>query len=194
MYSLYTKTTVSEIYRYEFVEAISLFGCNEGYIPWLLADIIPPEQSEPYKWHIRIEDGLRNQKMEDRSLIIDLKPNNIERTLSLYEVADVWGNSDAGWTPIMMRLRGLFVEQEPEGIDERCFERSLEEIDDPIFSMLYLNGSVMDGQLVGRWTPPRASPTNSALLWPDTFAFFAKEAGNIIKADCGIHEINRIIT
>jgi hypothetical protein len=181
MYGLYRKSAVGEVYRYEFVEAISLFGCNEGYIPWLLADIIPPMQSEPYKWHIRIGDGLRGQKMEDRSLIIDLKPNNIERTLSLYEVADVWGNSDAGWTPIMMRLRGLFVEEEPEGIDDRRFERSLGEIDDPIFSILYLNGSVMDGKLVGRWTPPRASPTNSALLWLDTFEFFAKEAHNIIK-------------
>jgi hypothetical protein len=181
MYGLYKTTEIAGVYSYEFVEQVSLFGCNQGYIPWLLSRVIPAGQSEPYRWHIVIADGLHRENMSDRSLVIDLKPNNVERALSLYEVADVWGYSDSGWTPIMLRLRGLFVEHDPSGIDDKKFSRSLEDIDDPIFSMLYLNGSIKDGQLVGRWTAPRASPTNSVLLWPDTFEFFTAEAKKILS-------------
>jgi hypothetical protein len=176
MYAAYERSMTDSSLHYKFIERISLFGCNEGYIPWLLEHSLEAGQSEPLKWHVNLDEALDKEGMKNRALIIDLKPNNTNKTLSLYEIADVWGHSSSDWTPIMFHLRGLFVDYGLEGLDERNFSRSVEEIDDPIFSMLYLKGSVRDGKIVGKWTAPRASPTNSALLWPDTFEFFANEA------------------
>ena len=47
--------------------------------------------------------------------------------------------------------------------------------------MIYLDGTVRNGQLEGRWTAPRPSSTNSVLLWPFAFEYFAREANAIIK-------------
>lgn len=68
-----------------------------------------------------------------------------------------------------MHLQGLF---DPR-IDSRVsnltkFEISNSEIDGPIYEFLYVDGSFDNGKLTGRWVPPPASPTNAALLWPET--------------------------
>ena len=36
MYALYEKRKTGQKSEYRFKEQCSLFGCNEGYIPWLL--------------------------------------------------------------------------------------------------------------------------------------------------------------
>ena len=182
MYAAYERSRSDHGLHYRFIESVSLFGCNEGYIPWLLGRSIKPQQNEPFRWHLDVHEALSKEDMKNRALIIDLKPNNVRMSLSLYEIADVSGVSDSGWTPIMFRLRGLFVEHDPEGIDDDDFIRQDDEIDEPIFSMLYLNGSVREGKLIGRWTAPRASPTNSALLWPQTLEYFAGEARRFYQA------------
>ena len=175
MYCRYARSQKGQELRYDWVENISLFGRNEGYIPWLLSQNMDAEQDEPFKWHIDIDEALSKANMPGQALVIDLKPSNTV-TLNLYEVADVWGFSSDGWTPIMLRLRGLFVERILEGIDRHHFSIRQEEIDEPIFSFLFLAGSVQAGKLIGTWIAPRPSPTNSALLWPETFRYFAGEA------------------
>ena len=40
--------------RFRFRETAKLFGCNEGFIPWMLEDGIPKGQNEPYRWHIDV--------------------------------------------------------------------------------------------------------------------------------------------
>jgi hypothetical protein len=114
-------------------------------------------------------------------LIIDLTPKDT-LSVSLYEVTEAWGYSNVDWTPIMLHLRGLFIEHDRDGIDARRFERELEDIDDPIFSMMYLRGSVRNGKLAGRWTPPGPSSTNSVLLWPESLQYFVIEAAKILQA------------
>lgn len=172
MYGLYKKSTAGGIERFLFVKEVSLFGCNAGCIPRLLRRQTSAGQTEPYRWHIEVETALAAENQANHSLVIDLKPNNKKRSLSFYEIADVWGNSDSGWSPIMMRLRAIFIDHDPHGINDKDFERATIQIDDPIFSMMYLNGSVKDGQLVGTWTAPPSSPTNSVLLWPETLDYF----------------------
>ena len=78
------------------------------------------------------------------SLIIDLKPYQKETNLSLYELLDVWGFSDHSWTPVMLRLSGLFVdEDDPEVIAQRQdFVLEDDEIDGPIYEFMYIAGSV----------------------------------------------------
>lgn len=181
MYGLYRKSlTAEENVRYEFVEQVSLFGCNEGYIPWLLTFQIPVAQGEPFKWHIDIESSLAaRDDVNGNALIIDLKPKD-SSSVSLYEVAEAWGYSDSGWTPIMLHLRGLLIEHDRASVDDKDFGRKVTDIDDPIFSMMYLRGSVKGGKLSGTWTTPRPSATNSVLLWPDSFRYFMSEAEKIL--------------
>ena len=58
MYAIYEKTSSVVGTRYEFVETASLFGCNVGWIPRLLRKVIPLDQPEPFKWHLKISDAL----------------------------------------------------------------------------------------------------------------------------------------
>jgi hypothetical protein len=180
MYALYDKGAAAGKTRYRFREQASLFGCNEGYIPWLLRTKLSGTCTEPYRWHVNIEERLSAMEQEDQTLVIDLKPKSKQTNLSLYEVVDVWGYSDGGWTPILLHLMGLFIDEDPKSFDRNDFGRSPAEVDSPIFSMMYLSGTVKDGALAGRWAPPGPSPTNSVLLWPEAFAYFWEHAKKII--------------
>ena len=175
MYALYEKVADGESYSYRFGEQVSLFGCNSGYIPWLLAKTIDKAASEPLAWHLIVDDALGVVGKKDHALIINLKPNSKEPNLSLYEVMEVFGYSASGWTPVMLYLRGLFVDEKPAKFDANAFVRSPADAEDPIFSMTYLNGTVRNGAIQGRWTAPGPSSTNSVLLWPDAFKYFAEQ-------------------
>ncbi|HEX3036971.1 MAG TPA: hypothetical protein VHT73_17930 [Thermodesulfobacteriota bacterium] len=126
-------------------------------------------------WHVNVVAELgAHLDYPNSTLIIDLKPRQIKTNLSLYEVMDVWGYSSSGWTPILLRLNGLFVDENPSLVDRNKFVRKDNEVDGPIYEFLYLDGSVDKGRLVGPWILPRAAPANAALLWPDTINYFVR--------------------
>ena len=181
MYALYEKVAQVDSYRYRFAEGVSLFGCNNGYTPWLLLKTMERTASEPLPWHLDIGAALRTVDQGDHALIINLKPNSKTANLSLYEVMEVFGYSADGWTPVMLYLRGLFVDEDPSRFDAQDFVRAPADAEDPVFSMMYLNGTVRNGALDGRWTTPGPSSTNSVLLWPSAFTYFAEQAATIMK-------------
>lgn len=159
------------------MERCSLFGCNKGFIPRLLGRQVSASQGEPYRWHLSVQDTMDGVTENDTdytgsTLIIDLKPKQNKTNLSLYEVLDVWGYSASGWTPILLHMSGLFVDADPDAIDRNEFEFADENRDEPIYEFMYLDGSVQNGRLIGRWNAPPASPTNAALLWPESLAYF----------------------
>jgi len=172
MYARYTKQRVNGKEHFHLAERVSLFGCNEGFIPWLLRKSIPHSQREPYRWHLCIGAELENTEYPGSALVVDLKPKQKQTNLSLYEVLNVYGYSDHGWTPILLHLSGLFVDVDPTMVDRNCFSVEDEERDEPIFEFLYLAGSVSGGKLTGKWIAPPASPTNAALLWPEPLEYF----------------------
>lgn len=177
MYMRYLKKEQPDCSSYQFVEECSLFGCNNGFIPWLLSRRVSSSQGEPYKWHLPIQDSLNGAKWGEidctgSTLIIDLKPKQNKKNLSLYELLDVWGYSDSGWSPILLHLSGLFVDENPSRVNRNQFVIHDDKPQEPIFEFMYLDGSVEGGQLVGRWNAPPASPTNAALLWPEPLAYF----------------------
>jgi hypothetical protein len=176
MYSLYRRTRTENATKYELIEkSVSLFGCNEGYVPWLLWLKLKADDTEPFHWHVDVLSELDAQEdHRSRTLIIDLKPKQNKTNVSLYEVTDVWGVSDSGWTPLLLRLRALFVDGNPTDIDRDNFIRSDDEVDEPIYEFLYTVGSVKNGQLADKWVAPPASPTNAALLWPETLNYFVR--------------------
>lgn len=179
MYSLYRKSVTGTKVSYQFVEEVSLFGCNEGYIPWLLSFQVPTAQGEPFTWHVDIETALAQRSdVKGNALIINVMPSSKDEVL-LCELVGAWGYSNDGWTPMMLHLRGLINFESIESIDQKQFECQTTDVDDPIFSMMYLRGSVKGGKLFGKWTTPGRA-TNAVLLWPDTFEFFFSEANKLI--------------
>ena len=100
MYALYEISVTNNEKRYRFQKRVSLFGSKSGYIPWLLSHQLDPVSAEPKKWHVEISGALSKADHQRQTLIINLKPNSTTPNLSLYELLDVWGYSDSGWTPI----------------------------------------------------------------------------------------------
>lgn len=177
MYRMYAKQCTGHLESFSFVQGVSLFGRNVGYIPKLLKRQLTRSSDEPLYWQLNVSEELIEHGEPGNSIIIDLKPGNAVGNLSLYELSEIWGVSGWGWTPLMFRLRALFVDCARDGFYDHKFEIEDSEIEEGIFSILYVNGSVSNGEICGKWTAPRASPTNSALLWPDTFEYF-KEASS----------------
>lgn len=182
MYSIYLKQKEQNGCRYSFKKRISLFGCNSGRIPYLLQKKLASDAAEPLNWELDLKDALAREGAEDHVFIINLMPNKKDKKLSLYELVKVWGRSASGWTPIMIYIRGLFIEADFGKYNEKDFFRKPAEITDPLFSMMYLNGTIKEGKISGKWIPPGPSPTNSVLLWPDTFRYFSSEAQKIIDS------------
>lgn len=182
MFALYSKKTEEGRLKLKLEEEISLFGCRVGYIPKLLGKVIPAGQEEPFKWHLPIQHMLAERVLERASeecqglkpaIIIDIKPRNKkEKYVTLCELLDVWGYSSSGWTPILMRLRGLLIDADPNKYEKSHLELDAQDNYDIIYTLLHLSGSVSKGRLVGTWNPPGPSPTNSVLLWPDTLKYF----------------------
>jgi len=172
MFARYKKQRVTGKDRFKFAEQVSLFGCKEGFIPWLLKKQIPPSQGEPYKWHLGVQSELEKTEYQGSTLVIDLKPAQKKTNLSLYEVLDVWGCSDDGWTPILLLLSGLFVDANPKGIDRNDFLIEDEQREGPIYEFMHLEGGVSGGKLTRKWITPRPSATNAVLLWPDCLKYF----------------------
>jgi hypothetical protein len=173
MYFVYAKTSSSGITHYAFKSQSHIFGRNVGLVPRLLRTRISPNESQPSKWHVSVETILAERS---EVFLINLKPNNPDKrnSLSLYELRDVWGFSASGWTPAMLRLRGLCIDGEPEISDPRDFSLrdQVRAVNEAIYSFVYFQGTIQEGTLVGPWTPPRASSTNSVLLWPYVLSYF----------------------
>lgn len=173
MYFLYKKTRTDAGIRYDEIEKVCLFGCKQGYIPWLLQHKLKPNDNEPFKWHIDVLADLHNQNedgFQDTTLVIDLKPKQNKTNTSLYEVMDVWGYSADVWSPVMLRLTGLFIDAPP--VNRQSFTLSEEEKTGPIYEFLYVDGTVRGGKIIGKWNPPPVSPTNAALLFPEALNYF----------------------
>jgi hypothetical protein len=171
-FALYKKNRQKGQTGYQFSRKISLFGCDEGFIPWLLGKQIPETQKEPYLWHLQIENALANAGYPNSTLFIIPKPKQKKTNLSLYEVIEVWGYSASGWTPILLYLSRVFVGEDPQKFDRNDFWIRNDERDEPIYTVLYLDGTISNGKLIGHWNAPPDSPTNAALLWPDTLGYF----------------------
>jgi hypothetical protein len=181
MYYLYDKMPLDGGFQFKLREKTQLFGCNNGWIPYFAKRNLTESSREPFLWRSNVRSIFAEDGDPSATLLVDLKPNSASPSLSLYELIEVWGYSNRGWTPIMLRLRGLFVDQDPNQSERRDFTRTGEQIQDPIFSLMYLQGSVEGKRLRGRWTAPGRSSTNSVLLWPETLKYFMSEASKVIS-------------
>jgi hypothetical protein len=174
VYWLYSRDTAHDHARFSQPVRINLFGCKAGFIPKLLSPLVPPGKSHPHEWHVPVREALERSGHPNSSVVIDLMPNNAQPFLNLFELRDLWGYSDSGWTPALLHLRELLNEKGAEQGKPSDFRTDERLHYQPVYSFLYLAGTISDGRLVGRWTAPGASPTNSALLWPAHLRYFLR--------------------
>ena len=175
MYWRYRVELEDKLRKFSAPEPVSLFGCNTGEVVARMRREIPSGQEAPYCWHLDLE---RVASAEHVAYLIDLKPNT-KNAASLYELRHVWGISHNDWTPVMLLLRGLVVDGPPVAPSREAFEILPDPGHEGIVTFLYLNGSVAAGATKGRWTPASPSPTNSALLWPDSLKWFMAELAKV---------------
>ena len=185
MYYIYKRTKTTTGFDYQLLEKISLFGCNIGFIPKLLQCYLVDGQNEPLFWHLNILEHYCLKKEPAQVPIINLKPNSATPNLSLFEIVNIYGHSHNGWTPILLHLRSLMEDENPNHHDVKDFKRTDDQIFDPIFTIFYLRGTVKGGKIFDKWTTPSASPTNSVLLWPETAEYFIAKMSELINVTKG---------
>ncbi|HHW04275.1 MAG TPA: hypothetical protein GXX35_16005 [Thermoanaerobacterales bacterium] len=174
MYYIYNVEKKDHICSYSFIDEIKLFGSVNGIIVKILQKIIPKNQNEEndgYKWKINMETDLPKIDLLKKAILIDLKPN-AENNVSLYEIKNIFGHSKSGWTPMMFHLKALMVDEQGGWEQKKQFNINDMNLDN-IFTFHHVyDGSIKNGDIIGRWIPPRPSSTNSALLWEETMDYF----------------------
>ena len=167
MYYWHKRTNENDQIRLTREDTASLAGCNVGVIPDELSKILRSSDNPPIGWVLPIADKWNK---EGWSLIIDIKPKANE--VFLCELDRVYGYSFDGWSPIMLRLKLLYVDETKDDIDKDNF--LYPENPEIIYTMYYLYGSIKNGQLVGTWNPPFGTIT-ALLFWPEAMSFFYEQ-------------------
>ena len=183
-YFRYERTHENGLCRYKLKKGICLFGCKSGIVVKALEDQLKSGQHEsgqqpPWKWHVDVPETLSREDIPGNAFIIDLMPNQSKNNnvFSFYELLNVWGYTHEKYryyTTALLKLRGLLVEKKDDNLDCKDFIIDPEEVDEPVFTFLYFAGGICKGKLVGKWSAPGPSPTNSALLRPAEIKYFKR--------------------
>jgi len=154
-------------------------GGNSGPLPRLQA-ARNPNGVCPFGWHAALADLLAAVpgSRPGQEIVLDLKPGD-ESDVSLCRLRDVWGFSYATWTPLALRLECLFGDYDAE--NPTCFREAPPQ-SRPRRSALGMFLYVQGGVSGGTWNWGKAGRVNGALLWPDAFAYLARELGAALAA------------
>jgi hypothetical protein len=171
LFSLYKLTKAPSGNQFTRLRETNFFGCNQGIVARHLRKTLTPEASEPYRWHFRMEEALRNLEPDAQSFVIELKPSQ-KNNASRFEVLQVWGYSENGWTPALLELRALLADEDSGEYPRDSFILPSERKLDRVYTFMYIRGSVRDGNLSDKWLPPGPGSTNSVLLWPEALEWF----------------------
>jgi hypothetical protein len=155
--------------EYRLIRGIRLAGKN-GPFKAVFDDLGGPE------WHLMDTHILRlleEPEPEEHRIVIDLKPN-AQREVSLYRLRDVWGYTEAGWTPLALRLESLYADSSQD--NPSAFKHAFVEPPDRyfIYEFLYLKGN---------WNWGRVGGVNGAMLWPDALRYFFKAINRQVSED-----------
>src|SRR5713101_1139811 len=108
MYATFKKEIGQGRTKFRAGEKVSLFGCDKGWLHWLVQEMMPPGQNEPYAWHLRMDDALALPAVQKEfpkvnAIIVDIKPTSKDEFF-VCELLDVYGYSSDGWTPLLWRM------------------------------------------------------------------------------------------
>ena len=160
-------------------EYFSLAGYNLIYQLWEKHGK-PTDQG----WHITADDLIKEYtegsgSIETHSFLIDFHPNARTR-IGIIELLDIYAytysgetEKDAGWTPMMLRLRDVLYEKYENEISDVEKEAKLKKLKNPnnkedIIEFLYLNGPDKG------WNWGRNGMTNAAFIHRPAREYFRK--------------------
>ena len=167
MYLIYSRTSHNGVTTYTLKrpshpkDNVKFFG-NGLLKQWISRKI--PEAS---CWCLDV----RQELGADLSFVIDLKPRG---PLEFFELLNVCGYSSPGYTPLLLRLRRILNGETPRtSLDPpKIIQKNDAKDQHNVYSFLRAKGHIASGALIGSWSPPGPSATNSALLWPDHLQCF----------------------
>jgi hypothetical protein len=137
-------------------------------------------------WEV-LKDQEKSEKGKYK-LIIDAMPNNVgpQRETQLFEMCHIWGCTDPGWTPLLLRL-DLRFEGERETVEQTRFTYDTEPAPatESVYEFLHLRWGYESGRKtreerrksgeVRNWG--RVGFTNGTLLWPPHFEHLLSRIG-----------------
>ena len=188
MFAIYKLEVAGDAREYVFSRKIQK---GDRTVPRVLCELIDDEASQRrplendgMSWESTGERLLgevlkEEEKREERryKLIIDAMPNKIgpEKETQLFEICHIWGYSDRGWTPLLLRLHRVF-EGTRETLEQTRFpdEIGWQPATESVYEFLYLrwgNKSAMKTPEERRRSGEarnwgRVGFTNGTLLWP----------------------------
>ena len=189
-YFRYNRTDKNGNWRFALQEKDHLYGCRVGIVANALKALLEQDQvgkQEPWGWHINVSKEVQKLNCTGDVFVIDLKPKKRgKKKFSFYELLDVWGYSNKGWTPALLRLRGLLVDDCDPCRDYNCFTIDPKEVKkEPIFTFAYFSGSIENGEIKGRWSCTGPASSNAVLLWPEAAKYFTDIiTGHLPPSDC----------
>jgi hypothetical protein len=178
MYGLYTRERTADDASFRLNKEVSLLGSKNGIVCKMLTAHLPAavtvSDPEWTAWHLRIQESLSRAGEPSNTLVIDGKPAG--DYVSLYEVTDVWGVSGYNWTPMLLRMRDLVTDDKRSDWKGSRQEFAITGYDGRpvVYTLNYAGGSIDNGRLTGKWSPPKPSPTNHVFLWPYTLKYFLR--------------------
>jgi len=166
-----------------------LAGSRIGLIPKYLNQknvTEHPEKSGHYPWDIDVSDLIELFKPDlhgGNALFINANPNSLnnndpekKKLFTLFKIEHIYGYSAYQWTPIMLKLKEIFVEkdvtEDPSFVEKFALSEAGYSKAEFVYTFLYLNGWIEKGEFKGPWSFPRNSPTNSTLLWRYAWEYF----------------------
>ncbi len=125
-------------------------------------------------WHMREDDLIREYtqgkgNIQTNALLIDFHPNARNR-LGIIELMDIYAytysgttEKEAGWTPMMLRLRDVLYEEYDQELSDNEKEKKIKSIkaprgNDDFVEFLYINGPDK------KWNWGRNGMTNAAFI------------------------------
>lgn len=135
-------------------------------------------------WQLCVDDLIREcsdgkENATTQALLIDFHPNARYR-IGIIELLDIFAytysgatEKDAGWTPMMLRLRDVLYEEYETEISDQEKEQKIKHLQDPdnkedFIEFLYLNGSDKS------WNWGRNGMTNAAFIHGPARDYFRK--------------------
>jgi len=187
MFLLYKVTKTAPTCRFDLLRTTHLFGCKVGLVARYLRGVIPANANQPYPWNFKVADALRALEPDADAFVIDLKPNE-DGNASRYEVLEVMGYSGNEWTPAMMKMRALLVDEKTAEYPREGFVISQCSELKEVITFLHFSGSIKNGTLSDKWLPPGQSSTNSTLLFPEAFNYFCNQMNRHPASACQVAE------
>lgn len=177
-FMLYREQETPEAPTFEYVRNIQIAGTGGPLYRLVSQNASLNETSR--SWHVTEREIIQaiDESAGNHALIIDLKPR-VRKNVSLYRLRDVWGYSHDEWSPLALRLEGIFVDHQtddPVQFKQRFVQPSGRP--DHVGEFLYIQGGLTGGS----WNWGMVGRVNGALMWPDALEYLSSSLVASLRA------------